>query len=120
MADAHAKPNHDYHLVSPSPWPIIGAVSAFLMAAGAIMWMKSMPLGGLKIGPYVAGAGVIGVLYTMAAWWVGQRRAGAPSGPCRTSMRTSARAASVRGRGRSAAARSTSFNAAWSSTKRGM
>src|SRR5438094_4539676 len=31
-ADAHAKPHHDYHLVDPSPWPIIGAVSVFLLA----------------------------------------------------------------------------------------
>ena len=26
MADAHAK-HHDYHLVDPSPWPIIGAIA---------------------------------------------------------------------------------------------
>ena len=30
MADAHAKPHHDYHLVDPSPWPAIGSVSAFV------------------------------------------------------------------------------------------
>ena len=36
MADAHAKPHHDYHLVDPSPWPAIGAVSAFVTAVGAI------------------------------------------------------------------------------------
>ena len=24
MADAHAKPHHDYHLVEPSPWPAVG------------------------------------------------------------------------------------------------
>ena len=34
MAEAHAK-HHDYHLVDPSPWPIIGAVSAFVLALGA-------------------------------------------------------------------------------------
>ena len=28
MADAHAK-HHDYHLVDPSPWPIVGSVAAF-------------------------------------------------------------------------------------------
>ena len=28
MADAHAKPQHDYHLVDPSPWPFIGSVGA--------------------------------------------------------------------------------------------
>ena len=41
MADAHAK-HHDYHLVDPSPWPIVGAVAAFLMAVGAIFWMHHM------------------------------------------------------------------------------
>ena len=44
MADAHAK-HHDYHLVNPSPWPIVGAVSAFVMAIGAIGWMKHMYTG---------------------------------------------------------------------------
>ena len=69
MADAHSKPNHDYHLVDPSPWPLIGSISAFLTAVGAVMWMKGLPLAGLKMGPYVFGAGILGVLYTMAAWW---------------------------------------------------
>ena len=41
MADAHAKPHHDYHLVNPSPWPIVGAFFAFLTAVGLIMWMKA-------------------------------------------------------------------------------
>jgi len=36
MAEAQAK-HHDYHLVDPSPWPIVGAVSAFIMAVGAIV-----------------------------------------------------------------------------------
>ena len=41
MADAHAK-HHDYHLVDPSPWPIIGSVAAFLLAVGLITWMHKM------------------------------------------------------------------------------
>ncbi|MDH7797782.1 MULTISPECIES: cytochrome c oxidase subunit 3 [unclassified Beijerinckia] len=69
MADGHAKPNHDYHLVDPSPWPLIGSISAFLSAVGAIMWMKGMMMFGLKLGPYIAGVGFIGILYVMAAWW---------------------------------------------------
>ena len=40
MADAaHAKPHHDYHLVNPSPWPAVGATSAFITAVGLILWM---------------------------------------------------------------------------------
>ena len=64
MADAHAK-HHDYHLVDPSPWPIVGAISAFVMALGAIFWMHhSFPAA-----PYLFFAGVIGVAYTMIGWW---------------------------------------------------
>lgn len=69
MADGHAKPNHDYHLVEPSPWPLLGSVFAFFMAVGAIMWMKGMALFGVKLGAYMFGASFIGVLYVMFAWW---------------------------------------------------
>ena len=69
MADGHSKPNHDYHLVDPSPWPLVGSIFAFLLAVGAIAWMKNMPIFGVKMGGYLAGAGFIGILYVMAAWW---------------------------------------------------
>ncbi len=69
MADAHSKPNHDYHLVDPSPWPLVGSISAFIAAVGAIMWMKGLPFFGLKAGGYIFGAGFLGILYVMAAWW---------------------------------------------------
>ena len=65
MADAHAKPQHDYHLVSPSPWPIVGSISVFLLAVGMIGWMHNM----YAIAPLVFGAGAIGVAYTMLSWW---------------------------------------------------
>ncbi|WP_342363482.1 cytochrome c oxidase subunit 3 [Terrarubrum flagellatum] len=68
MADAHAK-HHDYHLVNPSPWPIIGATSALTLAIGAVMSMKGLAIGGMKLGPFVLGVGAIGVLYVMFAWW---------------------------------------------------
>jgi cytochrome c oxidase subunit 3 len=70
MADGHAKPNHDYHLVAPSPWPLVGSIAAFVMAVGAIMFMKGLTIGGLKAGPYIFGAGFIAVLYVMMAWWI--------------------------------------------------
>ena len=69
MADAHARPHHDYHLVNPSPWPLVGAIFAFLLAVGLIMSMHSMSFGGLKAGPVLLGIGVAGILYVMAAWW---------------------------------------------------
>ena len=65
MADAHAKPHHDYHLVEPSPWPALGAISAFVAAVGGIAWMHHM----FPAAPYIFGVGVIGILYTMLGWW---------------------------------------------------
>jgi cytochrome c oxidase subunit 3 len=56
--------NHDYHILPPSPWPIVGAFSALVMAAGAIMWMHKSPVGG-----YVFGLGVAAVLATFYGWW---------------------------------------------------
>jgi cytochrome c oxidase subunit III len=69
MASGMTK-NHDYHLVDPSPWPLIGALSAFVMMVGMVLTMKAMPVAGMKIGPLILGAGLLGVLYTMFAWWV--------------------------------------------------
>jgi cytochrome c oxidase subunit III len=61
MAEAHAK-HHDYHLVDPSPWPIIGATSALAITAGGVYWIR----GGTSL---IAIAGVIGIVYVMIAWW---------------------------------------------------
>ena len=64
MADAHAK-HHDYHLVDPSPWPIVGSISALITAVGAITWMHHM----FPAAPLVFGAGALGILYTFIGWW---------------------------------------------------
>jgi cytochrome c oxidase subunit III len=70
MADGHAKPNHDYHLVAPSPWPFLASLFAFTTAVGAIFWMKHLDLGGLKLGGLIFGAGFIGLLAIFAFWWI--------------------------------------------------
>jgi len=64
QAHEHAtqEKKHDYHLVDPSPWPLIGSISAFVMAVGGIIWMR----GG---GPWVFVPGFAGVLITMVGWW---------------------------------------------------
>jgi cytochrome c oxidase subunit 3 len=56
--------NHEYHILPPDPWPIIGAFSALIMAAGGIMWMHEARFGG-----WVFFLGLALVLYTMFAWW---------------------------------------------------
>src|SRR2546430_6469163 len=61
MAEAHAK-NHPYHLVDPSPWPLVGAVAAFAAALGAIAYMHGASV--LWTLP-----GLLGIAYTMIVWW---------------------------------------------------
>jgi cytochrome c oxidase subunit III len=66
MADAAVK--HDYHLVNPSPWPLVGSLSAVVMTVGAVIGFKGMF--GLEAGNYlVFYLGLAGVLYTMVGWW---------------------------------------------------
>lgn len=68
MADAHAVPHHDYHLVDPSPWPLVASIAVTVMMFGAVIWMKG--LFGLPEGtmwPFFAG--LAGVLYSMVGWW---------------------------------------------------
>jgi cytochrome c oxidase subunit III len=56
--------NHDYHILPPSPWPLIGSFAALIMAAGGIMWMHEARFGGT-----VFFLGLAGVLFTMYGWW---------------------------------------------------
>ena len=75
MADAHAKPQHDYHIIDPSPWPFIGSIGALVMAIGGVAWMQYMKgnefhLFGVNIAtPWIFFIGLLIVLYTMFSWW---------------------------------------------------
>ena len=70
MSDSHAQ-KHDYHLVDPSPWPIVCSLGAFILAVGATMYMHEMPLISSMPGSYSAlfYVGVIIVLYGAYSWW---------------------------------------------------
>ncbi len=59
---AHA--NHDYHLVDPSPWPLVGSMAALALTGGCVMWMHEMT-GGL----WLMVIGGLAVAYTMYGWW---------------------------------------------------
>lgn len=77
MADGHAKPQHDYHIIDPSPWPILGSIGAFIMAVGGVAYMQQLKSGTLhlfgldfaKAGWIIFAAGILVVLYTMYGWW---------------------------------------------------
>ncbi len=59
---------HDYHLVNPSPWPLVGSLAAMTMAIGGVVWMKG--LFGLEKGTWwLFALGFAGVIYTFIGWW---------------------------------------------------
>jgi len=60
---------HDYHILPPSIWPLIGAFSALAMAAGGIGWMHGGHVGKPNGMGWLFFAGLVGVLFTMYSWW---------------------------------------------------
>ena len=56
--------NHQYHILEPDPWPIIGASAAFALFGGTVLWFHDNP-----IGSWVALAGLAVVFLTMFNWW---------------------------------------------------
>jgi cytochrome c oxidase subunit 3 len=66
---AHDGVKHDYHLVNPSPWPLVGSAAAVVMAVGGVIWMKGL-FGFEKHNPVIFYLGLVGVLVTMAGWWM--------------------------------------------------
>ncbi len=55
---------HQYHIVNPSIWPLVGAFSALALTGGAVMWFH-----GNSAGVWVMVLGFLGVALTMASWW---------------------------------------------------
>ena len=41
---------HPYHLVEPSPWPALGALSGFVLAVGAVLYMHEHQYGVATMG----------------------------------------------------------------------
>ncbi|MFK7902984.1 MAG: cytochrome c oxidase subunit 3, partial [Nitratireductor sp.] len=76
MADGH-NVNHDYHIIDPSPWPLIGSIGGLVTAIGAVAFMRSNSGESFELfGMDLATTGAIGfyigialILYTMFAWW---------------------------------------------------
>ncbi|MEH6630003.1 MAG: cytochrome c oxidase subunit 3 [Halopseudomonas aestusnigri] len=62
MSAGHDEVKHPYHLVDPSPWPLITAFAAGLMFTGLVMMMHDYT-------NYVLYAGIIAVVVCAAAWW---------------------------------------------------
>jgi cytochrome c oxidase subunit III len=76
--------HHDYHLVNPSPWPVVASISALFLAVGAVVAMHGLaehnttPTGLwgtfaqatlVKGDMILLGIGAVGILATCFAWW---------------------------------------------------
>ncbi len=55
---------HLFHLVDPSPWPLVCALAAFVMMNGSVMYFHSF-----SGGNFVMFLGLIFVVLTMIIWW---------------------------------------------------
>nr|YP_009944166.1 cytochrome c oxidase subunit III [Thryothorus ludovicianus]QOD96010.1 cytochrome c oxidase subunit III [Thryothorus ludovicianus] len=53
---------HSYHMVDPSPWPILGAAAALLTTSGLTMWFHYNA-------PYLLAMGLLSTLLVMFQWW---------------------------------------------------
>ncbi len=53
---------HPWHLVDPSPWPVVGAISAGTLAVGTILFMHDY-------GTWLMFLGMVALLTTMALWF---------------------------------------------------
>jgi len=59
--------NHDYHILPPDIWPLVGSISAVTLTSGGVLAMHPETFGGA--GKYVLLLGAVGVLLTFYSWW---------------------------------------------------
>lgn len=55
---------HPFHLVDPSPWPFVAAISAFACAVGGVLYMHAY-----SQGMFVLFSSFLVLLTTMFVWW---------------------------------------------------
>jgi cytochrome c oxidase subunit 3 len=72
---AHGNVKHDYHLVNPSPWPIVGSIGALFLAIGGVVLMHGFPhmednffLGKGHWPLFTIGALIL--VFTCTGWWL--------------------------------------------------
>jgi len=56
--------NHDYHILPPDIWPLIGSISALTFTTGMVLFMHEMANGWL-----VLGLGIAGLIATFFSWF---------------------------------------------------
>ena len=62
MTDHAVEHNHPWHLVEPSPWPIVGAIAGLVTAIGAVIWFHFDNFILLIVGAAL-------MMITFMGWW---------------------------------------------------
>ncbi len=72
----HAAPEHDYHLIDPSPWPLVASAAALVFLMGMVIFFKGLVDGDAGSAFFLAKgawpvivAGTLFAAYSMIAWW---------------------------------------------------
>lgn len=60
----YLKTAHSYHLVDPSPWPLLASFGAFMLTSGLVLYMHKF-IGGWQL----LTTGFTLILYIMYTWW---------------------------------------------------
>jgi cytochrome c oxidase subunit 3 len=60
----YLKTAHSYHLVDPSPWPLIASFGGFMVTSGLVLYMHKF-IGGWKL----LFTGFLLILFVCYAWW---------------------------------------------------
>lgn len=58
------KTKHHWHLVDPSPWPLMASVAAFGITSGGVLYMH-----GYILGSTLLNTGLFMLLFVMYTWW---------------------------------------------------
>lgn len=60
----YIKTRHSFHLVDPSPWPIVSSMGSLMFTTGLVMYMHKF-----KGGFNLSLTGFVIILYVMFVWW---------------------------------------------------
>jgi cytochrome c oxidase subunit 3 len=55
---------HQFHIVDPSPWPLIGSIGALILTIGGVMYMHNY-----INGAYILLLGIISLIMVLILWW---------------------------------------------------
>jgi len=58
------KTKHHFHLVDPSPWPLMASLGALAMTSGTVLFMHNY-----HGGTVLVQTGVVIILFVMFTWW---------------------------------------------------